>query len=142
MARWNIPHSEPAVEQALRQLRHYKDKFNELHHSWQKWLGLVDTKNKLKFICWSYKSALDQDVALLAKWLQRQTELTAKITALTELLRELGIYDLHAQLLQLKDEDLRLQAEIKNQQQVLHQIELSLTKENTSWKSGSANSRS
>ena len=131
MARWNIPHSEPAVEQALRQLRHYKDKFNELHHSWQKWLGLMDNKKQTEVHLLELQKRLDQDVALLAKWLQRQTELTAKITALTKLLRELGIYDLHAQLLQLKDEDLRLQAEIKNQQRVRHQIELSLTKENT-----------
>lgn len=123
MSKWTIAHSEAAVEQASRQLRHYRDQFSQLHSTWERWRGLVNNKQQTHKQRLATEQRLAQDMAEQAKWQQRQLEIEARITALQELLQKLGVYDLHAQLLQLKDESARLQAEIKRREKMQRQTE-------------------
>ncbi|NLG85636.1 MAG: TIGR02680 family protein [Firmicutes bacterium] len=131
MGQWTIAHSEAAVEQAWRQLRYYKDQFSQLHNLWERWRGLANNKKQIHNQRIATEKRLAQDLAEQTRWQQRRLEIESKIAALKTLLQEMGIYDLHNKLLQLKDEEARLQAEIKRREKMQRQAENKLAAKET-----------
>lgn len=126
MAGWALPRTEAALEQALRALRTYDHHLSDLRRLWEGWRNLQETLAEARRRQLEAEEQLVQEQEQVAALLEKQQAVQTRIKTLEELLRELGAYDLHARLHQLKEEEEQLGQSLQRENKLLNQIEIKL----------------
>ncbi len=113
MEGWSIPRSEQGISDALDILRSYRSLYSDLK---ARWINALAMQRYVADAAAGWEEASDNAVAeaeYLDEKEQRLRDICAQIGIYTELLREMGIYDLHQKMDELKEKAACLEKEIE-----------------------------
>ncbi|MFZ5640537.1 MAG: TIGR02680 family protein, partial [Bacillota bacterium] len=125
---WSMPQTEQGINGALNSLRSYQDQFSELKG---KWTGALTLEKALAAAERDWEEAcgkVEEETDYLRDKEDEFKKLRTRIEVFERLLQELGIYDIHKQIRELKELEAKLEGDIDkckekiNEQNVAFQV--------------------
>ncbi|BCV24257.1 TIGR02680 family protein [Gelria sp. Kuro-4] len=123
MAGWGVPRTEAGLSAALDALRSYEKFFGDLRLCCEEWRRLHGELTQARAGRSEAEKNLVRESEQAANLKERQQDLLARRKTLEGLLRELGLYDLHARLARLKEEEEKLSAALKQEEKAQHEVD-------------------
>ncbi|MHB1128223.1 MAG: TIGR02680 family protein [Bacillota bacterium] len=126
MEGWSIPRDEPSLARALSCLRSYREHFGGLKSLWATAVTLKASLTRAEEDWQEAAEKVNLEATELENLRHRHRTCQTQIETYTKLLQELGIYDLHQQMQDLKDRIRGLDEKIKEIEQSLKDKEIKM----------------
>ena len=123
---WSMPRTEAGIGNALASLRSYQGSYSDLKALWSTAFNLGRGKTTAEEDWAEACSRVEEETAYLEEkegWLR---DIRTQVKVFEKLLQELGIYDIHQRILELKERAGVLEGEIKKGDQELNQQKIAL----------------